>query len=71
MAPTCSGMVPNHLWWFGSGPLLGLTSGTDSFYYRFEGATDRAMPIHDPCGTGNSSHHKKGAADPGGQIYLR
>ena len=72
VAQACSGVVPEYLQWkVESGPTLRSTKGSLSSYYRFEGARDRQRPIHDPCGTGNASNHKKEVANPGGQIYLR
>ena len=71
VAPACCGVVPDYMRWWSSGPALGSTNGTLNSYYRFEGARDLHKPIHDPCGTGKASNHKKGVAIPGGQIYLR
>ena len=71
VAEACSGVVPDHVWWWGSGPVLGLNNGTLNLYYRFDGSTDGLVPMHDPCGTGNASNHKKRVLNPGGQIYLR
>ena len=64
VAPACSGVVPDDLKWYGTGPILGL-------YYRFEGTKDHLRSIHDPCGERNADHYKKELANPGGQIYLR
>ena len=71
VAEACSGVVPDHVWWWGSGPVLGLNNGTLNLYYRFDGSTDGLVPMHDPCGTGNASNHKKRVLNPGGQICLR
>ena len=71
VAPACSGVAPDYLGWWRSGPALGLKNGTVNSYYRFDGARDHARPVHDPCGTRNTRNHKKGVTNPGGQIYLR
>ena len=71
VATACSGVAPDYMRWWSSGPALGSTNDALNSYYRFEGARDLHKPIHDPCGTGIASNHKKGVAIPGGQIYLR
>ena len=71
VATACSGMAPDYLQWWKSGPVLQLTKDWQGLYYGFDGARDLRKPIHDPCGTNNANNHKKGVGLPGGQIYLR
>ena len=67
VATACSGVVPDEVKWQPRG--LALRVSKQSFYY-FDGSTDGAWPVHDPCGVGKTNH-KKGVSSPGGQIYLR
>ena len=66
VATACSGVVPNRIGWWSSGPYL----AASSLYYDFEPYTGNGWPTHDPCGK-NRANHKKGVRNPGGQIYLR
>ena len=67
VATACSGVVPDKLNWWSRG--MGLYLSKQIFYY-FDGSTDGAWPVHDPCGM-TKTNHKKGVSNPGGQIYLR
>ena len=67
VATACSSVVPNEVNWWRRG--LALCVSKQNFYY-FEGSTDGARPVHDPCGM-TEINHKKGVSSPGGQIYLR
>ena len=67
VAPSCSDVAPHYINWYPRGPYLRASAG---FYY-FQGSTRDDRTIHDPCGTGSTSNHKKGVENPGGQIYLR
>ena len=72
VAKACSGVVPHNVRWSKSGPVLKMSHDENYIYYRFDGnGESTAVPIHDPCGTSNKTNHKKGIANPGGQIYLR
>ena len=66
VATACSGVAPNRMEWYSGGPSLEASRG----YYFFNGRTDRAWPVHDPCGM-ETPNHNKGVSNPGGQIYLR
>ena len=69
VATACSGVAPERLTWWPSGPALRMTSV--SVFYRFDGARDLYVPKNDPCGTSKTENRKKGVDNPGGQIYLR
>ena len=66
VATTCSGVVPNNIYWHGDGPTL----RASTYYYIFDGSTNCCRPTHDPCGK-YQQNYKKGVSNPGGQIYLR
>ena len=66
VATACSGVVPYQMAWRGRGPAL----RAQGSYYHFQGGTDGNWPGHDPCGR-RELNHKKGVANPSGQIYLR
>ena len=70
VATACSGVVPNRIGWWSTGPYLATSLVSSSLFYDFEPFAVNGLPAHDPCGKGQTNH-KKGVNNPGGQIFLR
>ena len=61
---------PNKILWEESGPVL-LKEGTGRrSIYRFDGSTSASFPTHNSCKS-SSKNHKRGVANPYGQIFIK
>lgn len=63
-----STVIPEIVEWEKSGPVL--RGSGNIAVYRFDGSTSNWYPTHNSCKNG-TKNHKRGVANPYGQIFVR